>query len=44
MSDDAGITLCATQAKKFPEAIIRAGYIEYMRWQNACLSMQDIQN
>lgn len=44
MSNDADITLCATQAKKFPEAIIRAGYIEYMRWQNACLTMQDIQN
>jgi len=38
------IILCATQARKFPEDIIKAGYIEYMRWQNACLSMQDIQN
>lgn len=44
MCNDAGITLCATQAKKFPEEIIRAGYIEYMHWQNACLTMQDIQN
>ena len=44
LSGDAGITLCATRAKKFPEEIIQAGYIEYMRWQNACLSMQDIQN
>ncbi len=42
--EDDGITLCATQAKKFPEEIIKAGYIEYMRWQNACLSMQDIKN
>ncbi len=42
--NDDHLTLCATQAKKFPEAIIQAGYIEYMRWQNACLSMQDIQN
>ena len=44
LQQDDGITLCATQAKKFPEEIIRAGYIEYMRWQNACLSMQDIKN
>jgi glycosyltransferase involved in cell wall biosynthesis len=42
--EDDGITLCAAQAKKFPEEIIQAGYVEYMRWQNACLSMQDIQN
>jgi len=42
--EDDGITLCATQAKKFPEEIIQAGYVEYMRWQNACLSMQDIKN
>lgn len=44
MTDDASITLCATQARKFPEEIINAGYIEYMRWQNACLSSQDIEN
>jgi len=44
MCNDGGITLCATQAKKFPEEIIQAGYVEYMRWQNACLTMQDIQN
>ncbi len=44
LSSDAGITLCATQAKKFPEEIIRAGYLEYMRWQNACLTTQDIKN
>jgi len=42
--EDDSITLCATQAKKFPEEIIQAGYIEYMRWQNACLTMQDITN
>ncbi len=44
MRHDSALTLCATQARKFPEAIIRAGYIEYMRWQNACLSQQDIVN
>jgi glycosyltransferase involved in cell wall biosynthesis len=38
------ITLCATQARKFPEKIIKSGYIEYMRWQNACLTRLDIQN
>jgi len=44
LRNDDALTLCATQAKKFPEEIIRAGYVEYMRWQNACLSMQDIKN
>ena len=44
MTDDASITLCATQARKFPEEIINAGYTEYMRWQNACLSSRDIEN
>ena len=44
MIADPSITLCATQARKFPEDIIMAGYAEYMRWQNACLSMQDIAN
>lgn len=44
MTDDASITLCATQARKFPEEIIKAGYAEYMHWQNACLSRQDIGN
>lgn len=36
------ISLCATQARKFPEQAIKAGFVEYMRWQNACLSQQDI--
>lgn len=44
MTNDPSITLCATQARKFPEEIIKAGYVEYMRWQNACLSKQDIEN
>ncbi len=42
MRNDPDLTLCATQARKFPEEIIQAGYIEYMRWQNACLTPQDI--
>jgi len=44
LNGDSDITLCATQAKKFPEEIIQAGYVEYMRWQNACLTAQDIKN
>ena len=42
LHNDFDITLCATQVKKFPEEIIQAGYIEYIRWQNACLTPQDI--
>lgn len=44
LSENSDITLCATQAKKFPEENIQAGYVEYMRWQNACLTTQDINN
>lgn len=43
MSDDASISLCATKARKFPEEKIKAGYVEYMQWQNACLTGQDIE-
>lgn len=44
MNNDAELTLCATQARKFPEKIIQSGYIEYMRWQNACITRTDIEN
>ena len=44
LSNKPDITLCATQVRKFPEKIIKRGYIEYMRWQNACLTKHDIQN
>ncbi len=44
LRSDESISLCATQARKFPEEMIKAGYVEYMRWQNACLTKQDIQN
>ena len=42
MQAQPSITLCATRARKFPEQDIKAGFVEYMRWQNACLSQQDI--
>jgi len=38
------LTLSATQARLFPENLIRAGYREYMRWQNLCCSPTDIAN
>jgi glycosyltransferase involved in cell wall biosynthesis len=38
------VVLLATQARKFPEARIRNGYREYMRWQNSVLSHDDIHN
>jgi glycosyltransferase involved in cell wall biosynthesis len=44
LNTQAEITLCATQARKFPVEIIQQGYLEYMRWQNACLTKQDIEN
>jgi glycosyltransferase involved in cell wall biosynthesis len=36
------VVLLATQARKFPEALIRNGYREYMRWQNSVLSSEDV--
>ena len=36
------VVLLATQARKFPEASIRNGYREYMRWQNSVLSHEDV--
>lgn len=44
MNKDPSITLCATRVRKFPEDKIRAGYVEYMRWQNACITEQDIKD
>jgi glycosyltransferase involved in cell wall biosynthesis len=38
------VVLVATQARKFPEASIRNGYREYMRWQNSVLSAEDVHN
>jgi len=38
------LVLVATQARKFPEATVRNGYREYMRWQNSVLSSDDIYN
>ena len=38
------VVLAATRARKFPEASIRNGYREYMRWQNSVLSSEDISN
>ena len=39
-----GLALVASQVKKFPESNIKAGYQEYIRWQNACLDADDIKN
>jgi glycosyltransferase involved in cell wall biosynthesis len=38
------VVLVAAQARKFPDELVRKGYREYMRWQNAVLSADDIQN
>jgi glycosyltransferase involved in cell wall biosynthesis len=38
------VVLLATQARKFPQASIRNGYREYMRWQNSVLTNEDIVN
>jgi glycosyltransferase involved in cell wall biosynthesis len=42
MREHHDVVLLATRARKFPEARIRNGYREYMRWQNSVLSHDDI--
>jgi len=37
-----GITALGTFASLFPEEIIQDGFREYMRWQNSCVTPQDI--
>jgi glycosyltransferase involved in cell wall biosynthesis len=36
------IDLVATQVRLFPDEKIQAGYAEYVRWQNSCLSPEEI--
>ncbi len=42
MQQHPDITLVASQARLFPEEMIQDGFREYMRWQNSCLSPQQI--
>ena len=39
---DPGLVLSATQAELFSREEIQAGFREYMRWQNACLTHEQI--
>ncbi len=36
------IDMVGCQVKLFPEEAVQGGFIEYIRWQNRCLSVQDI--
>ncbi len=36
------VGLVASRVRLFPARALQAGYREYLRWQNACLSVQDI--
>ncbi|MGE0861439.1 MAG: glycosyltransferase family 2 protein [Gammaproteobacteria bacterium] len=42
LRDDPSLTLSATQVRAFPEELLTAGFREYLRWQNACLSPNDL--
>jgi glycosyltransferase involved in cell wall biosynthesis len=42
LADHATIDLVSCQVRLFPEDAIRAGYDEYVRWQNACLTAEDV--
>ncbi len=42
MTEHPDIDLVATQVRLFPDEKIQAGYAEYVRWQNSCLSPEEI--
>jgi hypothetical protein len=42
LSAHTDIALVACQVELFPEEAVRGGYREYIRWQNACLTPDDI--
>ena len=42
MQSQPQLILSATQVEKFPVEQVKAGYAEYIRWQNACLTSNDI--
>lgn len=42
LMDHPQIDLVATQVRLFPDEQIQAGYAEYVRWQNSCLSPEEI--
>jgi hypothetical protein len=39
---DPSLTLSATRVRIFPEAHLKDGYREYLRWQNAVLTAEDV--
>lgn len=42
LDGDPALTLSAGRVQVFPEDQVQAGLREYVRWQNACLSAQDL--
>ncbi|HEX6747280.1 MAG TPA: glycosyltransferase [Longimicrobium sp.] len=36
------VALCGTQVELFPADEVRGGYLEYVRWQNACVRPEEI--
>ena len=44
LNNNPGVGLVGSQVYKFPEDVIQNGYKEYIRWQNSCVSSDDINN
>lgn len=42
LRDDAALTLSASRVRAFPDERLTAGFREYLRWQNACLTPADL--
>lgn len=43
MKEDAGLAVLGSRVELFPEESIRAGYREYVRWQNDCTTHEQIE-
>ncbi len=44
LQDNPGIALVGSRVELFPQEIIQQGFHEYIRWQNSCVSPQQIAN
>lgn len=42
LDDNVHVELVASQVRKFPEGMLQNGYKEYIRWQNTCISAEEI--
>ena len=44
LQDNPGVDLLGSRVRGFPEGVLTDGFIEYLRWQNACIAETVIRN